>query len=156
MLARLWSGVTCSRVVIHSSQPWPLPASLMIGAIAQPAPGEGARIDLGNDPKLEDAKWFTMETVKEALETGVSGLGEPASEGWAEGGLRLPHQTAIANRLLTAVCEGLRIRAGGGHNTTVAHVQHHRGTRTIEVVINPACTRHNNCTKFERELHTPP
>lgn len=100
------SGVRCSRVVIHSSQPWPFPANLMIGAIAQAAPGDGEKIDLGNDPELEDAKWFTMEEVKEALEKGVSGLGEPAPEGWAEGSLRLPPQTAIANRLMTAVCEG--------------------------------------------------
>lgn len=100
------SGVRCSRVVIHSSQPWPFPANLMIGAIAQAAPGDGEKIDLGNDPELEDAKWFPMETVKEALEKGVSGLGEPAPEGWAEGSLRLPPQTAIANRLMTAVCEG--------------------------------------------------
>lgn len=100
------SGVKLSRVVIHSSQPWPFPASLMIGAIGQAQPGDGERIDLGNDPELEDAKWFTLEELKEALEKGVSGLGEPAPAGWKEGNLRLPPHTAIANRLMTAVCEG--------------------------------------------------
>lgn len=100
------SGVTVSRVVIHSSQPWPFPASLMIGAIAQAKPGDGEKIDLGNDPELQDAKWFPIEVVREALEKGVSGLGEAAPEGWKEGNLRLPPQTAIANRLMTAVCDG--------------------------------------------------
>ena len=100
------SGVKLSRVVIHSSQPWPFPASLMIGAIAQALPGDGERIDLGNDPELEDAKWFTFDEVREALNKGVSGLGEPAPAGYVEGSLRLPPQTAIANRLMTAVTEG--------------------------------------------------
>lgn len=100
------SGVKVGRVVIHSSQPWPFPASLMIGAIAQAIPGDGEKINLGNDPELEDAKWFPMEDVREALRVGVSGLGEPAPEGYKDGALRLPPQTAIANRLMTAVCEG--------------------------------------------------
>ncbi|ROW12222.1 hypothetical protein VMCG_00102 [Cytospora schulzeri] len=100
------SGVKLSRVVIHSSQPWPFPASLMIGAIAQALPGDGETIDLGNDPELVDAKWYPIEEVREALTTGVSGLGEPAPPGYVEGGLRLPPQTAIANRLITAVVEG--------------------------------------------------
>ncbi|KAK1595387.1 NUDIX domain-containing protein [Colletotrichum navitas] len=99
------SGVRVGRVVIHSSQPWPYPASLMIGAIAQALP-DGETIDLGNDPELEDAQWYPLEVLRDALKYGVSGLGEPAPEGYKEGGLRLPPPTAIANRLLTAVAEG--------------------------------------------------
>ncbi|KAK2025783.1 NUDIX domain-containing protein [Colletotrichum zoysiae] len=99
------SGVRVGRVVIHSSQPWPYPASLMIGAIAQALP-DGETIDLGNDPELEDAQWYPFEVVRDALKYGVSGLGEPAPEGYKEGGLRLPPPAAIANRLLTAVVEG--------------------------------------------------
>lgn len=105
------SGVRLSRVVIHSSQPWPFPASLMIGAIAQALPGDGEKIDLGHDPELVDARWFSTEEVREALQFGVSGLGEPAPAGYKEGGLRLPPQTAIANRLITAVIDGF---VGGG------------------------------------------
>ncbi|KAK2605490.1 hypothetical protein N8I77_008323 [Diaporthe amygdali] len=105
------SGVRLSRVVIHSSQPWPFPASLMIGAIAQALPGDGEKIDLGHDPELVDARWFSIDEVKEALKFGVSGLGEPAPAGYKEGGLRLPPQTAIANRLITAVVDGF---VGGG------------------------------------------
>jgi NAD+ diphosphatase len=100
------SGVHVGRVVLHSTQPWPFPASLMIGAVAQALPGDGEKIYLGNDPELESAKWFPMEEVKEALAKGVSNLGDGPPEGYKEGALRLPPPTAIANRLMTAVVEG--------------------------------------------------
>ncbi|KAM5345367.1 hypothetical protein ACJ41O_011229 [Fusarium nematophilum] len=99
------SGVRVGRVVIHSSQPWPYPASLMIGAIAQALPGEGENINL-NDKELELAKWFPIEEARKALETGTGALGGPAPEGYKEGDLRLPPAQAIANRLITAVVEG--------------------------------------------------
>lgn len=77
----------------------------MIGAVAQAVPG-GEEIVLKHDPELEDAKWVGLEEVREGLRVGTSGLGEPPSEGYVEGGLRLPPKTAIANSLLTAVCGG--------------------------------------------------
>jgi NAD+ diphosphatase len=100
------SGVVLSRVVIHSTQPWPYPANLMIGAIAQVASAEDEKIKLDNDPELEAARWFELDEVQEALRVGTSGLGDPASEGYKEGNLRLPPRTAIANQLITAVVEG--------------------------------------------------
>ena len=103
------SGVRVGRVILHSSQPWPFPASLMIGAIAQALPGDGENIYLGHDAELESAKWFPLDEVKEALVSGVSNLGEAAPEGYVEGALRLPPRTAIANRLITAVVEGWMI-----------------------------------------------
>ncbi|OTA93049.1 hypothetical protein M434DRAFT_395922 [Hypoxylon sp. CO27-5] len=99
------SGVTVGRVVIHSSQPWPFPANVMIGAIGQAAPG-GETIHLGHDEELTDAKWFSFDEVREGLANGVSGLGDPAPAGYREGGLRLPPQTAIANQLIQAVIKG--------------------------------------------------
>ncbi|KAK0621476.1 NUDIX hydrolase domain-like protein [Bombardia bombarda] len=100
------SGVRVGRVVLHSSQPWPFPASLMIGAIGQALPGEGENIFLGNDAELESARWVPLEEAREALVKGTSNLGEAPAEGYVEGALRLPPQTAIANRLITAVVEG--------------------------------------------------
>ncbi|KAL8827791.1 MAG: hypothetical protein Q9191_002980 [Dirinaria sp. TL-2023a] len=100
------AGVELGRVVIHSTQPWPYPANLMIGAIAQTTGGKGEEIALKHDPELEDAKWVEVQEVREALELGTSGLGEEAPKGYKEGGLRLPPRMAIANRLLTAVVEG--------------------------------------------------
>ncbi|KAG7411106.1 Peroxisomal NADH pyrophosphatase NUDT12 [Fusarium oxysporum f. sp. rapae] len=99
------SGVRVGRVVIHSSQPWPYPSSLMIGAIAQALPGDGEKISL-NDKELEVAKWFSIDEARQALKNGTSSLGEPAPEGYKEGDLRLPPPQAIANRLITAVVEG--------------------------------------------------
>jgi len=99
------SGVKVGRVVIHSSQPWPYPANLMIGAVGQATP-DGETIDLGNDPELEKAVWFTFDEVREGLQNGIAGLDEPAPSTMKEGGIRLPPHTAIANRLIDAVING--------------------------------------------------
>ncbi|RMZ90065.1 hypothetical protein DV736_g2707, partial [Chaetothyriales sp. CBS 134916] len=100
------AGVVLSRVLIHSTQPWPYPANLMIGAIAQVSSPEDENIKLDNDPELEAAKWFTLEEIQEALRVGVSGLGEDPPDGYKEGNLRLPPRTAIANQLISAVVSG--------------------------------------------------
>ncbi|PLB42346.1 NAD(+) diphosphatase [Aspergillus candidus] len=96
------AGVTLSRVIIHSSQPWPYPANLMIGAIAQVSDPAHEEIHLLHDPELEDAKWFDVKEVEEALRVGTSALGEKAGAEYKEGGLRLPPPTAIANQLIRA------------------------------------------------------
>ncbi|KAG8628554.1 hypothetical protein KVT40_004427 [Elsinoe batatas] len=98
------AGIHLGRVVVHSTQPWPYPANLMIGAIGQSVPN-GETIDLGNDPELEDAKWYTFDEVREALRVGTSGIGEDAGPEYKEGGLRLPPSTAIAHQLITAVVQ---------------------------------------------------
>ena len=94
------SGVVLSRVVIHSSQPWPYPANLMIGAIAQVSDSAHETINLEHDPELEDARWFSVAEVEDALRVGVSALGEGPGKEYKEGGLRLPPPTAIANQLI--------------------------------------------------------
>ena len=99
------SGVLLGRVVIHSTQPWPYPANLMIGAIGQALP-DGETINLGHDAELEDAKWFTLDEVRDALATRANGIGEPPGPGYKEGQLRLPPKTAIAHQLMQAVVNG--------------------------------------------------
>ena len=54
------------RVVLHSSQPWPYPANLMIGCIGE-ALEDGEEIHLGHDPELQDATWFDLADIREAL-----------------------------------------------------------------------------------------
>lgn len=99
------SGVHISRVVIHSSQPWPFPENLMIGAIGQTARQSDEEIHLEHDAELDDAKWFPIAEVAEALLTGTSSLGEEPGPEY-QGGLRLPAKTAIAHQLMKAVVEG--------------------------------------------------
>ncbi|KAL1974831.1 hypothetical protein VTN31DRAFT_5035 [Thermomyces dupontii] len=100
------AGVGLGRVVIHSSQPWPYPANLMIGAIAQVADPALERISLEHDPELEDARWFPVEEVRRALVTGASALGEKPGPDYVEGSLRLPPPTAIAHQLIKAAVSG--------------------------------------------------
>lgn len=47
-----------------ASQPWPFPSSLMIGLIAEVAPGEPLARD-----DLEDARWFTRDAAQALYET---------------------------------------------------------------------------------------
>lgn len=118
------SGVRVGRVVMHSSQPWPYPASLMLGAIAQTTAEPGAdEIVLTHDPELEDARWVGLDEVEEALRVGTSGLGEEPGEGYREGALRLPPKMAIANRLLAGVIEGFLSGGGRGDGGDEARME---------------------------------
>lgn len=53
-------GVEVADVRYQGSQPWPFPASIMLGFRAR-ALGTEIRID---DDELEDAKWFTADEIK--------------------------------------------------------------------------------------------
>lgn len=91
------------RVVVHSTQPWPYPANIMVGCIAQlpGASGEQQAIHLGNDAELADAKWFSFTEVREAL-VRAAGRGRSASGAT----LLLPPPEAIAHILLDAIVNG--------------------------------------------------
>jgi NAD+ diphosphatase len=76
------SGVRVSDVRYRSSQPWPFPASLMLGFEAAYAGGEAHP----HDQELEDVRWVS----RAELEAAVAG----------EGPLLLPPPLAIARRLI--------------------------------------------------------
>jgi NAD+ diphosphatase len=76
-----------------SSQPWPFPASLMLGFVAPWASGEP---EIGDD-ELDDARWFTRAEVEDAVAE--------------RGPLRLPPPLAIARRLVDGWLESARERA---------------------------------------------
>jgi NAD+ diphosphatase len=60
------TGVAVHGIHYHSSQPWPFPASLMVGFQARCAPD--AAIAVGGE--LEDARWFTRTEI----DAGAAGL----------------------------------------------------------------------------------
>ena len=60
------AGVIVDQVRYHSSQPWPMPASLMVGFIATAVSREIRMRDL----ELEDARWFTPQQIVDGIADG--------------------------------------------------------------------------------------
>jgi len=83
-------GVTVGLPDYRSSQPWPFPASLMLGFTVPYVGGELG----GTDKELDDARWFSRDEVAEAAR----------ENSWTEpdegDGLLLPPRSAIARRLI--------------------------------------------------------
>ncbi|MET3653753.1 NAD(+) diphosphatase [Dyella japonica] len=60
------SGVVVGEVHYHSSQPWPLPQSLMVGFTAK-AVSRTIRL---RDQELEEARWFTPQDIVDGIADG--------------------------------------------------------------------------------------
>jgi len=82
------TGVRVGTLDYHSSQPWPFPASLMLGFIAN---ADSEEINLGDD-ELEDVRWFSREQIA----AGTPALPPPQSvsfrliEDWYDAGAARP------------------------------------------------------------------
>jgi len=74
------SGVRVANADYHSSQPWPFPASLMLGFSAT-----AASSDLQIGPELEDARWFSLGEFEAAL---------------VQGSLKVPSSVSVSFRLI--------------------------------------------------------
>jgi NAD+ diphosphatase len=68
------SGVVVVECEYHSSQPWPFPASLMLGFTARAA---GDALSYGDE--LEHAAWFSPDSLREAVLAGDLRLSSPLS-----------------------------------------------------------------------------
>jgi NAD+ diphosphatase len=77
------TGVAASDARYHSSQPWPFPASLMLGFFASAAPGSEVR----SGRELEDARWFTRAQVEsgEALAPPSQSISWRLIDAWLKG-----------------------------------------------------------------------
>jgi len=77
------AGIKVKNVRYHSSQPWPLPYSLMIGCHA-----EAVTTEINMDPEeMTDVKWFSREEVLQSLHGNTDIL-------------RIPMKLAIAHHLV--------------------------------------------------------
>jgi NAD+ diphosphatase len=84
------AGIAVGRVTYFASEPWPFPASLMIGAI-----GHATSIEIRRDEtELEDCRWFGREEAARML------------AGDHPDGLFAPPPIAIAHHLLAAFVAG--------------------------------------------------
>ena len=57
------AGIEINRVRYFGTQPWPFPASMMIGCLAEAA-GRDITLD---DEELEEARWISREDVRRAM-----------------------------------------------------------------------------------------
>jgi NAD+ diphosphatase len=80
------TGIVVGPIRYHSSQPWPFPASLMLGFAA-----EALTDEIRLDDELEDARWFTRAELRNGL---------------ADGTLRIPQPLSIAYRLIESWYDG--------------------------------------------------
>ncbi|MGE3856338.1 MAG: NAD(+) diphosphatase [Dehalococcoidia bacterium] len=83
------SGVRVDAVRYHSSQPWPFPATLMIGCFAQAADWE-IHVD---GTEIAEARWVTREEARAALDG-------------TNPDLSVPDRIAIAHHLIRAWIDG--------------------------------------------------
>ncbi|HEX7339593.1 MAG TPA: NAD(+) diphosphatase [Rhodanobacteraceae bacterium] len=60
------AGIKVGECRFHSSQPWPFPASLMLGFMAR-AQTRDIRL---RDGELEDARWFTPQAIVDSIRDG--------------------------------------------------------------------------------------
>ena len=77
-------GVKVRNIKYFDSQPWPFPASLMLGFFAE-ATSEKMNIDYN---EIEDAHWFSIEELKTLQHPSING------------GFKLPRVDSIARRLV--------------------------------------------------------
>ncbi len=91
------SGVRAHSPSYVASQPWPFPASLMLGYEASADRG-GAGDPVPQPGEMVEVRWFSLEEVREAasLHDADGVTGAPAR------GLRLPGEVSIARMLIDA------------------------------------------------------
>jgi NAD+ diphosphatase len=85
------AGVEVAEPDYVSSQPWPFPASLMLGFEVRWTGGEPG----GTDPELQDVRWFDREQIADAALRNAEWEHEEL-----EAEVQLPPRSAIARRLI--------------------------------------------------------
>lgn len=90
------TGVRIDRVQLHSSQPWPYPSTMLIGAMGQCV--EGGEEITYPETELEEAKWFELAEIEHALNEGANAMWEAPIKGYV--GPRVPPSQLMAHQVL--------------------------------------------------------
>jgi NAD+ diphosphatase len=92
------SGVAAHSPRYVSSQPWPFPASLMLGYEASAERGEGDAGPVPQPGEMVEVRWFSLEQIRDAARAsdGQGVAGAAAAE------LQLPGEVSIARILIDA------------------------------------------------------
>lgn len=92
------TGVVCRKINMVLTQPWPFPANLMIGCVAEvDFNGVNENIHLGHDKELADARWFDMKFVRQLIYEKKT-VDNPE-------GIKLPNPESIAFLLIRMVVD---------------------------------------------------
>jgi len=70
------TAIVVSQVRYLGSQPWPMPRSLMLGFQAMAAGGQTIAVD---EEEIGEARWFSREEMRAAIEAGELGLAPTSS-----------------------------------------------------------------------------
>jgi len=85
------SGMRVVDPVYLGSQPWPFPASLMVGFTARLAPDQEPAALLPDGEEIVDLRWFTRDQLRDSLESvllpGRSSIARAMIEDWYGGEL---------------------------------------------------------------------
>jgi NAD+ diphosphatase len=93
------TGVRLGRVQLHSSQPWPYPSTVLVGAMGQCV--EGGEEITYPETELEEARWFELAEIDHALKNGANPMWEPPIQGYS--GPRVPPAQLMAHQVLKGV-----------------------------------------------------
>jgi len=98
------AGVLTHSPSYVAAQPWPFPASLMLGYEASAERG-GAPAPVPQPGEMVEVRWFSVDELRDAAAAASRDWGaEPgnAVADHTDGGLRLPGEVSIARRLIDA------------------------------------------------------
>ncbi|CDK28509.1 unnamed protein product [Kuraishia capsulata CBS 1993] len=104
-IREIWEETGCkaSAVKIINSQPWPFPASLMIGCVAEVEfNGVNEVINIEHDKEMEEVKWIDTALIKDITESeDLTG-----KDGTEAEKIRLPFRQSIAYSLISKIAHG--------------------------------------------------
>ncbi|EDO19405.1 hypothetical protein Kpol_1002p52 [Vanderwaltozyma polyspora DSM 70294] len=113
------SGIKCPQenIKIINTQPWPYPASMMIGCVGiVDFNGSNENIDLDNDKELLDAKWFNTKDLIHAIDSSHQCKGFFVD---FIDDIKIPNDSTIAFQLMNHICNKYKAINSNSNSTAL-------------------------------------